>query len=136
MRKYYTAKNFDERPFTCNVCGEMVTPLGAGTEHRNHCPHCLSSLHLDDIPGDRAAGCGGVMEAVGVWVRKGGEWAIIHRCRRCGHLSSNRTAADDNPVALLSLAAKPLASPPFPLHLMERMANQLNGMKGGCEDEN
>lgn len=136
MKKYYTGKNPDERPFTCKVCGNLVTPDGAGTEHRNHCPHCLRSLHLDDIPGDRAAGCGGVMDPIGVWVRKGGEWAIIHRCRRCGHLSSNRTAADDNPVALLSLAAKPLASPPFPLHLMEQMANRLDGAKGGCEDEN
>ena len=30
------------------------------------------------------------MEPVAVWVRKGGEWAIIHRCKRCGKLSSNR----------------------------------------------
>ena len=36
------------------------------------------------------------MEPIAVWVRKGGEWAIIHRCKRCGALSSNRMAADDN----------------------------------------
>lgn len=140
MRKYYNEKNYDERPFTCKVCGKLVAPEGGGTEHRNHCPHCLHSLHLDDIPGDRAAGCGGIMEPVGVWVRKGGEWAIIHRCRRCGHLSSNRTAADDNPMALMALAAKPLTSPPFPLHLMERMAQQLDGSsckaEGGDGHEN
>lgn len=28
--------------------------------------------------GTRAAECGGIMEIVGVWVRKSGEWAIIH----------------------------------------------------------
>ena len=45
----------------------------AGTQHRNHCPNCLTSLHLDNEPGDRAADCGGQMEPVAVWVRKGGE---------------------------------------------------------------
>lgn len=65
----------------------------AGAQHRNHCPNCLTSLHLDNEPGDRAADCGGQMEPVAVWVRKGGEWAIIHRCRLCGKLTSNRIAA-------------------------------------------
>ena len=37
------------------------------------------------------------MEPIAVWVRKNGEWAIIHRCKICGALSSNRIAADDNP---------------------------------------
>lgn len=55
------------------------------------------------------------MEPISVWVRNGGEWAIVHRCKRCGHLSSNRIAADDNPVKLMSIAVKPLAEPPFPL---------------------
>ena len=86
--------------------------------HRNHCPRCLCSVHLDNEPGDRAANCGGVMEPIAVWVRKGGEWAVIHRCRECGTLSSNRTAADDNPALLISIAAKPLASPAFPLQLL------------------
>ena len=89
--------------------------MGAGTRHRNHCPYCLCSKHLDIEPGDRAADCGGTMDPVAVWVRKGGEWAIIHRCRVCGALSSNRIAADDNQLKLISLAVKPLAQPPFPL---------------------
>ena len=106
--------------FRCAHCGEPVATGGAGSEHRNHCPWCLCSLHLDIEPGDRAAECGGVMEPVAVWVRKGGEWAVIHRCRACGALSSNRIAADDNPALLVSLAAKPLASPPFPLDRLVR----------------
>ncbi len=84
--------------FTCKVCGRLVVPEGAESDHRNHCPNCLHSLHVDEEPGDRASDCGGIMEPVGVWVRKGGEWAIIHRCRRCGKISSNRTAADDKPA--------------------------------------
>lgn len=63
------------------------------------------------------------MDPIGVWVRKDGEWAVIHRCRSCGHLSSNRIAADDNPLKLLSIAIKPLALPPFPLESVEDMIN-------------
>ena len=115
--KRYSDSCFDtqEKPFKCQFCGRTVSPLGAGTRHRNHCPYCLCSKHLDIEPGDRAADCGGTMEPVAVWVRKGGEWAIIHRCRVCGALSSNRIAADDNQLKLISLAVKPLAQPPFPL---------------------
>lgn len=108
--------------FTCKACGALVSPDAAGTTHRNHCPHCLCSLHVDHRPGDRASLCGGIMEPIGVWVRKNGEWAIIHRCRTCGALSSNRIAADDNPVQLLSIAAKPIANPPFPLWTVDETA--------------
>lgn len=113
--------------FTCSWCGYPVVSGGAGSEHRNHCPNCLHSLHVDDEPGDRAAECGGVMEPVAVWVRKGGEWAIIHRCKRCGVLHSNRVAADDNPVKLMSIAMQPLAQPPFPLERCQELTDLLAG---------
>ena len=77
--------------------------------------HCLSSIHLDNIPGDRSADCGGIMEPISIYVRPDGEWALIHRCKKCGELKINRIAADDNEYLLLSLACKPLANPPFPL---------------------
>lgn len=105
----------DAHGFICKHCGNSVSAAQAGTQHRNHCPQCLFSLHLDNHPGDRAAQCRGMMEPIGVWVRKGGEWAVIHRCHSCGTLSSNRIAADDNPLLLMSLAVKPLSMPPFPL---------------------
>ena len=107
--------------FTCKVCGRLIVPEGAGSNHRNHCPNCLHSLHVDEEPGDRVSDCGGIMEPVGVWVRKGGGWAIIHRCHRCGKISSNRVAADDNPLKLMAIAVKPLAEPPFPLERLEQM---------------
>ena len=66
-------------------------------------------------------------EPVTVWVRKGGEWAIIHRCKRCGKLSSNRVAADDNPMKLMSIAMKPLCAPPFPLDYIEEMTALMGG---------
>ena len=116
-----------EESFVCLVCGKTVVPAGAGSEHRNHCPYCLASLHLDVTPGDRAADCGGVMEPIAVWVRRDGEWALIHRCKVCGTLRSNRIAADDDPMKLLSLAVKPVASPPFPLEQLEEMTGQRDG---------
>ena len=61
------------------------------------------------------------MDAVAVWVRKNGEWAIIHRCRMCGAFSSNRIAADDNPMKLMSIAMRPLTMPPFPVERIEEM---------------
>lgn len=113
--------------FTCKVCGRPVSAQGAGTDHRNHCPNCLSSLHVDIEPGDRAADCGGVMDPIAVWVRKDGEWALVHRCRRCGALSSNRVSADDNPMKLMSIAMKPLCAPPFPLERIEELTALMGG---------
>ena len=81
---------------------------------------------LDNIPGDRKANCGGIMEPISVWARENGEWAIIHRCRICGKISSNRIAADDNIVKLLSIAVKPLSLPPFPLEYFEELVMSEN----------
>ena len=67
------------------------------------------------------------MEPVAVWVRKGGEWAIVHRCRRCGKRDSNRVAADDNPMKLMSIAMKPLCEPPFPLDRIREMTALMGG---------
>jgi hypothetical protein len=126
-QKGYYRNHACDAPFTCRVCGRVVLPAGAGSAHRNHCPNCLTSLHLDVEPGDRAADCGGVMEPVAVWVRGRGEWAVIHRCRRCGALSSNRVAADDNPMKLMSIAMRPLSAPPFPLERIEEMTALMGG---------
>ena len=106
--------------FRCQHC-RIDVPLDApGTAHRNHCPQCLWSAHLDERPGDRRAGCGGGMEPIAVWVRPGGEWALVHRCGSCKVTHTNRVAGDDNPFALMSLAAKPMANPPFPVDRIPR----------------
>jgi ribosome biogenesis GTPase len=59
------------------------------------------------------------MEPIAVWVRPNGEWAIVHRCRKCGAVRTNRVAGDDNELALMSLAVRPLARPPFPLDRLD-----------------
>lgn len=110
-----------ESGFVCLRCGRGVTPDPGGTGHRNHCPWCLQSIHLDIRPGDRASNCHGMMEPIAISVRQDKEWLLIHRCSRCGVLRENRIAGDDNEMALLSLAVRPVAQPPFPLdHLPDK----------------
>lgn len=92
-----------ESPFSCCHCGRTVDPAAPGTRHRNHCPHCLWSRHLDHRPGDRRCVCRGPMAPIAVWLRDDGEAALVHRCTRCGVLGSNRLAGDDDPVALAGL---------------------------------
>lgn len=119
LEKGYYKTHACNEGFTCKFCGWKVNPPLFGENHRNHCNNCLTSLHLDNEPGDRESDCGGIMEPIGVWVRKNGEWAIIHRCKICGHLSVNHVAPDDNPVKLISIAMKPIACPPFPVERMQ-----------------
>jgi len=64
--------NNDSQPesgFICLHCGRPVAPDPAGSGHRNHCPWCLRSVHLDNLPGDRSSRCGGIMEPVAISVR-------------------------------------------------------------------
>ena len=113
--------------FICKVCGWPVVSAGAGSSHRNHCPNCLSSIHLDNEPGDRRSECHGRMDPSGVWVRKNGEWAVIHRCRCCGKICSNRTAADDNPMKLMALAMRPFGSHEISRGRIRCMAASMEG---------
>ncbi|MFC1610116.1 RNHCP domain-containing protein [Myxococcota bacterium] len=102
-----------EESFLCAHCKRTVVPTLHGTRHRNHCPHCLWSRHLDRTPGDRRSSCRGQMVPVAVWVRDG-EWVLLHRCERCAIIRGNRIAPDDDLTTLLALAAGPLAHPPLP----------------------
>lgn len=108
--------------FRCRRCRLDIPGDAPGTQHRNHCPNCLWSLHVDDdVPGDRAADCAGSMEPIGISVRENGEWALVHRCSACSALRVNRIAGDDNPLMLMRLAVRPLARPPFPLEWLTRI---------------
>ena len=106
----------------CVHCRRDVTSAAPGTQHRNHCPFCLWSRHVDNDPGDRESECLASMEPIAITVRKGGEWVLIHRCNGCGELSTNRTAGDDSALLLMQIAVRPLAQPPFPLEQLGRLA--------------
>jgi len=108
--------------FRCRNCRLDVPTTAPGTKHRNHCPTCLWSRHVDDdVPGDRATDCAGSMEPIGVTVRRDGEWALVHRCGGCATVRLNRVAGDDNPLMLMRVAVRPLAQPPFPLEWLARV---------------
>jgi len=104
----------DTETFICRRCGMTVAPPGTGGNHRNHCPYCLWSLHVDLKKGDRRSGCRGLMEPISVWVKASKEWSVIHRCQNCGFIRTNRIAADDNERILFRLAAQPITMLPFP----------------------
>jgi hypothetical protein len=87
-----SGKNF----FMCQNCNKKVPLEAPGTRHRNHCPFCLYSVHLDKKPGDRLADCGGNMEPIGKTFKKDGEEMIVHKCQKCGVTSKNRIAGDDS----------------------------------------
>ena len=76
--------------FICAACGKSVEPLGYTS--RNHCPFCLSSLHVDINPGDRANECRGILRAVGAMPDPKKGYIIIHRCEKCGKTVRNKAA--------------------------------------------
>lgn len=80
-----------DESFVCATCGADV-PMG-GRRPRDHCPRCLHSLHVDVVPGDRAAGCGGVLVPVGVESGPKG-WMLRYVCQRCGIVRRNRVLDD------------------------------------------
>lgn len=88
--------------FTCAHCGAEVK----GTGYTNHCPKCLWSKHVDIEPGDRAAGCGGMMEPVRVEGATGAGYQIRQKCQRCGHEFKVRATREDDAAALVALAGK------------------------------
>ena len=94
--------------FTCQHCGMQVLFNVPGTRHRNHCPYCLWSLHIDIRPGDRVALCNGKMQPISLFVRDDQELSIIHRCTLCGTLKINRIAGDDDQDQLVNIIKKPM----------------------------
>ena len=92
--------------FICAGCGREVQPLGYTS--RNHYPYCLTSLHLDVNPGDRASDCGGIMRAVKTEPDAKKGFVILHKCTKCGAIRRNKAAKDDNMDLLIELTAAEL----------------------------
>lgn len=88
-------KKEENTAFMCVVCKHNVAPLQNGS-YRNHCPHCLSSLHVDaGIPGDRKSECHGIMKACSVKYHAKKGWQIVHKCTKCGTEKINKIAEGD-----------------------------------------
>ncbi|MDP3957514.1 MAG: RNHCP domain-containing protein [bacterium] len=89
--------------FICERCGNFV----CGSGYTNHCPKCLWSKHVDVNPGDRQATCHGLMEPVGVELKRG-EYFILHKCVACGFKKPNKRSPDDSFDVILKLSSQPI----------------------------
>lgn len=87
--------------FTCAHCSASVR----GNGYTNHCPSCLWSKHVDSSPGDRQEACGGMMEPIGVRVRRG-RYDIEHRCLVCGKMTFCHQAPDDRFETMLEISRR------------------------------
>ena len=88
--------------FTCEKCDLFVE----GGGYRNHCPRCLWSKHVDVNPGDRLEDCQGLMEPIGIELKKG-EHVILHRCVKCVQVRRNKSSKDDKFDIILQLSSRP-----------------------------
>jgi rubrerythrin len=93
-------KNFIrvDEDFVCEHCGYAVV----GSGYTNHCPACLWSKHVDNLPGDRANVCGGAMEPVGLEA-VGGKEQIVHHCIVCGATKKNKVSPADSREQIIAL---------------------------------
>ncbi|PGM47119.1 RNHCP domain-containing protein [Bacillus thuringiensis] len=92
--------------FTCISCGIDILPLDNGSS-RNHCPFCLTSIHLDIIPGDRLSMCTGEMKAIELEYHSKKGYQILHKCTKCNEIRKNKIAENcvqpDNLDKLIAL---------------------------------
>ena len=71
--------------FKCGHCKQFIGALPSGGHHRNHCPLCLFSRHVDaERTGDRQSRCRALMEPIGAFQRPNGEHVLVHHCLGCG----------------------------------------------------
>ncbi len=87
--------------FVCTVCQKTVKPLGYTS--RDHCPHCLSSIHIDIMPGDRANNCLGILRPIQALPDAKKGFIILYKCEKCGEIVRNKFATDDNMSLLIKL---------------------------------
>lgn len=83
-----------DEEFICIHCGEPVQRGGA--QVRDHCPHCLHGRHVDNVPGDRAADCGGKLVPVDFSLEGRAGVVIVYQCQSCDHRFRVRAHPDDS----------------------------------------
>lgn len=87
--------------FTCERCDHSIQ----GTGYTNHCPQCFYSKHVDINPGDRQAGCGGLMRVINIEL-KDGRYILEFECEKCQHRKKNKIQKQDNIDNLIKLQEK------------------------------
>lgn len=90
-----------DEEFICTNCGKHVSKLNYTA--RDHCPYCLTSIHIDINPGDRLNNCKGLLIPIGVEKFKD-SYKIIYKCSKCGINHKNIMARDDNINKIIELS--------------------------------
>ena len=91
----------NDNGFVCKHCGKDVSPLGYTS--RDHCPYCIYSIHIDNMPGDRANKCLGLLRPVSVESSSKKGYIVTYRCEKCGEIKRNKSADDDDFDELLRI---------------------------------
>ena len=99
--KKFTMK--DEN-FICKNCGREIEKLGYTA--RDHCPHCLYSIHVDINPGDRMCNCHGMLKPIAIENFKTDKYKIVYRCEKCGEIKKNIQAVDDNMDLIIQIMSE------------------------------
>ena len=88
----------NDNEFICVNCNQKVEKLKYTS--RDHCNHCLYSIHVDITPGDRASDCKGILVPINVIETSKKGKVIIYRCSKCKKEIRNVVAKDDNQEAI------------------------------------
>lgn len=90
-----------DEEFICEYCGKEVKK--AGYTARDHCPFCLTSKHVDIMPGDRQNTCHGLLIPIGIEKFKN-TFKILYKCNKCNALHKNIVINDDNMEKIIELS--------------------------------
>ena len=90
-----------DEEFICKNCGCHVSKLFYSA--RDHCPHCLASLHVDNNPGDRKCLCHGMLLPCGL-VKYRHTYKIVYKCEKCGVIKRNIMAEDDEMEEVIKIS--------------------------------
>lgn len=60
-------------------------------------------------------------------MRENDAWEIVERCRFCGEMTTVEMSEKDNLIKVMSIASRPLSSPPFPIERLEELTRIMGG---------
>lgn len=92
----------NDNSFICINCGKKVKPLSYTS--RDHCPFCLTSLHVDIMPGDRQNPCQGFLKPISIKKYRD-TYKIEYKCQKCNAKIFNIMASDDDMDKIIEISS-------------------------------
>lgn len=94
----------NDNEFICLNCSKKVEKLVYSS--RDHCNHCLYSIHVDITPGDRANDCKGILIPQNVEISSKKGEVIVYKCSKCGKIIKNIVAKDDSREVIYNIVKR------------------------------